>query len=51
MVESFYCKVLELGVMDYGVLGLCEIYVENYYVVFIWDLDGNIVEVVMFLEL
>lgn len=47
-VDVFYVVVFVVGGCDNGVLGLCLWYYLDYYVVFVFDLDGNNIEVVCY---
>ncbi len=49
-VEAFYATALDQGAVDAGAPGLRPQYAEAYYAAFIKDADGNVVEVVTFLE-
>lgn len=49
-VEAFYATALEQGAADAGAPGLRPQYAKAYYAAFIKDADGNVVEVVTFLE-
>lgn len=47
-VDVFYQVVLVVGGCDNGVFGICEYYYFDYYGVFVFDLDGNNIEVVCY---
>lgn len=49
-VDGFYRVALSQGAVDSGAPGLRPEYHERYYAAFIKDADGNLVEVVTFLE-
>ncbi|KAF8999280.1 glyoxalase/bleomycin resistance protein/dioxygenase [Cyathus striatus] len=48
VVHQFYKAALKAGAKDNGAPGLREHYAPGYYAAFIYDLDGNNVEVVTF---
>ena len=49
-VDAFYKKALDSGAQDGGAPGLRPHYTTNYYAAFIKDVDGNVLEVVTFIE-
>lgn len=45
-VDSFYKKALEYGAKDNGKPGIRKQYGNNYYAAFVYDYDGNNIEIV-----